>query len=135
MIKKNLMSLSLLATFILGAGISAMATITGISSDGYPVTENRVQTPASASASKLITVPDISWGVSNVGTSEVAVAFYSQLLSNNQVLDTRNTVGVSPHPGATRDFTFHRQRSAVRVIRFAPPNQAVASSIRTKRPT
>jgi hypothetical protein len=87
-------------------------------------TEAGVQIPSSGSASQPFTVPDITWGASNVGTAEVPVAFDSQLLSNNQVLDTRNIAVGTLHPGGTHDFKFHRQRSSVRVIRFAPPNQA-----------
>lgn len=85
--------------------------------------ENGVQTPAAGSNSRLITVPDIQWGVSNVGTAEINVAFNSQLLSNNQILQTQTIAPGTLHPGATQNFAFTRTRNRVRVIRFAPPNQ------------
>jgi hypothetical protein len=85
--------------------------------------ENGVQTPAAGSNSRLITVPDIQWGVSNVGTAEINVAFNSQLLSNNQILQTQTIAAGTLHPGATQNFAFTRTRNRVRVIRFAPPNQ------------
>jgi hypothetical protein len=85
--------------------------------------ENGLQTPATGSAAKLVTLPNIVWGVTNVGTAEIGVGFDAQLLANGQVLDTQNVAAGTLHPGATRDFTFHRARNDVRVFRFAPPNQ------------
>jgi hypothetical protein len=85
--------------------------------------DNGVQTPAAASAAKLITVPDITWGVSNVGTAEVTTPFVSELRSSDRVLQTQTIPAGTLHPGATQDFTFTRARSRVRVIRFAPPAQ------------
>jgi hypothetical protein len=88
--------------------------------------DNNVQPPIdrSPSVSKVITVPDLIWGVSNAGTAEIAVGFDSQLLSNGAVLQTQNIAAGTLHPGATRAFTFHRTTgSAVRLFRFAPPNQ------------
>ena len=83
--------------------------------------ENSVLIPtAGSSSSKIITVPDITWGVSNVGTGEVPVAFTSQLSSNNVVLQNQAIAAGTLHPGATQDFPFQRSRSRVRVIRFAP---------------
>ena len=87
-------------------------------------TDNGLQPPAAASAAKAITVPDITWGVSNVGTAEIAFDFVSQLSANGQVLQNQNIVAGTLHPGATQNFTFTRNRSRVRVIRFAPPAQA-----------
>jgi len=83
--------------------------------------ENSVLIPTTeTSSSKIITVPDITWGVSNVGTGEVPVAFTSQLSSNNVVLQNQAIAAGTLHPGATQDFAFQRSRSRVRVIRFAP---------------
>jgi hypothetical protein len=85
--------------------------------------ENALQTPATGSASKQITIPDLQWGVTNVGTAEVTVAFDSQLIANNQVLQTGNVAAGVFLPLATHDFFFHRQHSTVHVFRFAAPNQ------------
>jgi len=86
--------------------------------------ENSVLVPATGSTSKPITLPDIIWGVSNVGTGEVPVGFASQLSSNNVVLQNQTIAAGTLHPGATQNFPFQRTRSTVRVIRFAAPQQA-----------
>jgi hypothetical protein len=86
--------------------------------------ENSVLVPAAGSTAKVITLPEVIWGVSNVGSAEVPVAFVSQLSSNGVVLQNQTIAAGSLHPGATQDFPFQRQRSQVRVIRFAPPNQS-----------
>lgn len=85
--------------------------------------ENNLQRPPTGSAAKLITLPNIVWGVSNFGTAEVTAGFVSELSANNQVVQTQNIPASTLHPGATRDFTFQRTRSTVRVVRFAAPNQ------------
>lgn len=85
--------------------------------------ENSVAVPATGNTSKLITLPEIIWGVSNVGTAEVPVVFSSQLSANSVVLQSQTIAGGSLHPGATQDFQFQRARNRVRVIRFAPPQQ------------
>jgi len=86
--------------------------------------ENSVAIPATGSTSKLVTIPEITWGVSNVGTAEVPVGFSSQLSSNSVVLQNQTIAAATLHPGATQNFTFQRARNRVRVIRFAPPQQA-----------
>ena len=83
-----------------------------------------LQIPTTASAALPITVPDIIWGVSNVGTAAITVAFTSQLSANNVILQTQTTPASTLGPGATQDFRFPRTRSNVTVIRFAPPIQA-----------
>ena len=88
--------------------------------------DNNVQTPVdrSPSNSKVITIPDLIWRVSNVGTAEITVGFDSQLLSNGAVRQTQNIAAGTLHPGATRDFAFPRTTgTTVRLFRFAPPNQ------------
>jgi hypothetical protein len=87
-------------------------------------TENGVVAPSRGSTARTITLPDLIWGVSNVGTAVVPVAFTSQLSANNIVLDTQTIAAGSLPPAATRDFHFQRQRNRVTVIRFAPPQQA-----------
>jgi hypothetical protein len=85
--------------------------------------ENAVAIPAAGrNNSKVITVQDLIWGVSNVGTAQVAVAFDSELSTNNHVLQSGHVDAGTLGLGATRDFTFHRARSRVRVIRFGAPN-------------
>ena len=86
--------------------------------------DNQVATPTAASVAKLITVPDIVWGVSNVGTAEINIGFTAQLGSGDQVLQVGTVAGGTLHPGGTRDFSFRRTRSQIRVIRFAIPNPA-----------
>ena len=86
--------------------------------------DNQVATPTAASVAKLITVPDIIWGVSNVGTAEINIGFTAQLGSGDQVLQVGTVAGGTLHPGGTRDFSFRRTRSQIRVIRFAIPNPA-----------
>jgi len=85
--------------------------------------ENSVAIPVTGNISKSITLPDIIWGVSNVGTAEVTVGFASELSSNSVVLQNQPTAAGTLHPGATQNFTFQRARSTVRVIRFAAPQQ------------
>jgi len=79
---------------------------------------SELPTPTTPNAAQTITLPDIVWGVTNVGTAQINVAFTSQLTANNQVLQTQNTPASSLGPGATQNFSFHRTRSTVRVIRF-----------------
>ncbi len=87
--------------------------------------DNNVQRPPALRppSFKDIIVPDLIWRVSNVGTAEVPTGFDSQLLSNGVVLQTQTIAAGSLHPGATRDFTFHRTSSSVRLFRLSPPNQ------------
>jgi hypothetical protein len=86
-------------------------------------TDNGVQVPVAASIAKTITVPDLTWGVSNVGTAPITVAFTSQLSANNQVLDAQTIAAGTLNTGATRDFNFHRTTgSTVKLFRFAVPN-------------
>src|SRR6266436_5082022 len=68
----------------------------------------RAPVDRSPSSSKVITIPDLIWRVSNVGTAEITVGFDSQLLSNGAVRQTKNTAAGTLHPGATFDFNFHR---------------------------
>lgn len=88
--------------------------------------DNGVQTPAATNPPnfKDITIPDLTWRVSNVGTAATPVAFDSQLLSNGVVLQTQSIGAGTLSQGATRDFNFHRATSTVRVFRLAPPNQS-----------
>jgi hypothetical protein len=66
--------------------------------------------------SRVITVANPLWGVSNVGTAGIATAFAAELRSGNQVLATQTITSLSP--GQTRDFTVTRQDSRVRVFTF-----------------
>ncbi len=66
--------------------------------------------------SRIITVPNPVWGVSNVGTANITTAFAAQLRSGAAVLATENITQLNP--GQTRDFTFQRQDSRVRVFTF-----------------
>ena len=62
---------------------------------------------------KIITVPDLIWGVSNFGTQNVAQNFSAVLTSSGRTLDTKTISSL--YQGATQDFTFRRQQSTVRV--------------------
>ena len=66
--------------------------------------------------SQVITIPDLTWGVSNVGTADINIAVTSQLKTGTQVLQTQTVPGLNP--GETRNFTFTRQNSRVRVSTF-----------------
>lgn len=82
-----------------------------------------VQAPSPLSPPNFqdITIPDLIWKVLNVSNATIPAAFDSQLLSNGVVLQTGNTpAGLAPN--ATREFTFRRTNSNVRVFRFAAPN-------------
>ena len=88
--------------------------------DGMPLNQND---------SREIDIPDLVWGVSNVGTADINTAFASQLRSGGVVLATETVPGLNP--GETRNFNFRRQTSRVRVRRFsdrqgchASPNDA-----------
>jgi hypothetical protein len=83
-----------------------------------------LQTPSAASVAQSITLADLTWGVSNVGTAPITVAFNSTISANNQVLQTQTTAASTLGPGATQDFRITRPRSNITVIRFAPPVQA-----------
>ena len=69
-----------------------------------------------AGQSRVITIPNPRWGVSNVGTAAVATPFTVELRSGAALLDTQNVTSLSP--GQTRDFDFARQNSRVRVFTF-----------------
>src|SRR6185312_13521360 len=84
--------------------------------------QNALQTPATGSASKLITVPDAVWGITNVGTAQVGAAFLSRLSANGQTLEQTTVAANTLAPGATQNTSFTRARSTVRVVRFGPPN-------------
>ncbi|MGH9947883.1 MAG: hypothetical protein ACRD6X_11875 [Pyrinomonadaceae bacterium] len=70
----------------------------------------------SGNQSRIITIPNPVWGVSNVGTANINTAFAVQLLRCTQVLATETITSLIP--GQTRDFTFERQDSRVRVFTF-----------------
>lgn len=76
--------------------------------DGMPLNQND---------SRDINIPDLVWGVSNVGTAEINTAFVSQLRSGGAVLATATVPALNP--GETRNFNFQRQTSRVRVRRFS----------------
>lgn len=76
--------------------------------DGMPLNQND---------SREIDIPDLVWGVSNVGTADINTAFASQLKSGSAVLATETVPGLNP--GETRNFNFRRQTSRVRVRRFS----------------
>ncbi len=69
------------------------------------------------SDAREITVPALQWGVSNVGTADINIAFASQLKSGSAVLATETITSLDP--GQTRTFAFQRQNSRVRVRRFS----------------
>jgi hypothetical protein len=56
------------------------------------------------------------WGVSNVGTAGIATPFPAELRSGAQALSMQTITALNP--GQTRDFTFPRQNSSVRVFTF-----------------
>ena len=66
--------------------------------------------------SRIIAVPNPIWGVSNVGTAGIATAFPAELRSGAQALSAQTITALNP--GQTRDFTFARQNSSVRVFTF-----------------
>lgn len=76
--------------------------------EGMPINQNDA---------REITVPDLVWGVSNVGTADINTAFESQLKTGTVVLATESVPGLNP--GETRNFNFRRQNSRVRVRRFS----------------
>lgn len=67
--------------------------------------------------SREITVSPLEWGVSNVGTAGINTAFASQLKTGSVVLATETIASLAP--GETRNFTFQRPNSRVRVRRFS----------------
>jgi hypothetical protein len=69
------------------------------------------------SQSRIITIANPVWGVSNVGTASVGTAFPSELRSGNQILITETVTTLNT--GQTVDFTFQRPHdSRVRVSTF-----------------
>jgi hypothetical protein len=90
-----------------------------------------VQTPGAGSIARVIALPDLVWGVANVGTADINLAFDSALTlaSNNQALDQERILAGTLRPGGTQNFRFRRATrpglvsSQVRVIRFALPVQ------------
>ena len=81
----------------------------------------RVAAPLTGNAVLSVTLRDLTWGVSNVGTAPINVAFNAQIIANNQVLQTQTIAASTLGPGATQDFILRRPRSNITVIRFAPP--------------
>lgn len=79
----------------------------------------------SGTQSKIITIPNPVWGVSNVGTADVNTNFAAQLRSGTQTLTTENITGLNP--GETKNFTFTRQDSRVRVFTFLVRNGCFVS--------
>lgn len=72
----------------------------------------------SGDASKLVTIPNPVWGVTNVGTATVTTDFQIQLRSTAGVLDTQ-AVTIDLLAGASREFNFDRPGdSQVRVFTF-----------------
>jgi hypothetical protein len=72
----------------------------------------------SGTASKIVTIPNPVWGVTNVGTANITTDFQIQLRSGSNTLDTQ-LITVDLLTGATRDFTFDRPGdSQVRVHTF-----------------
>jgi hypothetical protein len=64
--------------------------------------------------SREITIPDLTWGVTNVGTQAINQAFDVVLKTGSgTILDTQTVTNLAP--GATQNFTFHREKSEVRV--------------------
>jgi hypothetical protein len=119
-------------TFVDAAPRASMLNVFRRQSQNPVFTENGVQyfnapqnTPGfcngmSGNQSQIITVPNPVWGVTNVGTENIATAFTVQLKSGNNVLDAQNITSLNT--GQTRDFTFQRQNSQVRVFTFANRN-------------
>lgn len=78
---------------------------------------------------RVVTVSNPVWGVSNVGTANVATAFESQLRSGTQVLATETITSLNT--GQTRNFTFTRQDSRLRVFTFLTRNGCFVSPTAT----
>lgn len=81
--------------------------------------------PLNQNDSRVITIPNLIWGVTNVGTADINTAFAAELRSGNAVLRTE-TIPVL-NTGATVDFAFQRQNSTVRVRRFSDLQGCFAS--------
>jgi hypothetical protein len=124
---------------VIGGGVSAPATFVDVApranmvnlfrrqSQSPAFTQNGAQFFAidsqrycndmSGNQSRIITIPNPVWGVTNVGTASVGTAFASQLRSGAQLLATGNVTALNP--GQTVDFTFARANgSRVRVSTF-----------------
>ncbi len=79
----------------------------------FVTVENRWCEGMTGNQSKSITIPNITWGVTNVGTQNINQPFEIVLKSNGTVLATQTVTNLNQ--GVTRDFTFQRERSQVRV--------------------
>ena len=84
----------------------------------------------SPNQSKEITIPDLTWGVTNVGTQTINQSFQIILRGASGTALATETVN-SLAPGATQNFTFRRENSVVRVKTrsdrqgcFVSPNDA-----------
>ena len=79
---------------------------------------NGMTPPAgSIRGTKTITVPNIRWGVQNVGTVDINTPFDIALSSNGQVLQTQRIPAI--RAGQILYFDFARQQSQVTLIIFA----------------
>jgi hypothetical protein len=123
------------STFIDVAPRANMLNIFRRSSPNPAFTENGVQyfpinsqhcNGMTGQQSRVITVADPVWGVSNVGTAGITTAFQAELTSGSEVLNTQTVIGLNP--GQTRDFTFARQSSRVRVFTFLTHGGCFVSS-------
>jgi hypothetical protein len=84
----------------------------------FPIDSQRYCNDMTGQQSKVITVPNPVWGISNVGTAAVTTAVTSQLSTGAQMLSTQTVQSLNP--GQTVDFTFVRPTvSQVRVSTFA----------------
>lgn len=68
----------------------------------------------SPNQSREITIPDLTWGVTNVGTQAINQPFEIVLKTSGGTTLATETV-TSLAPGATQNFSFHREKSQVRV--------------------
>lgn len=83
----------------------------------FEIDSQRFCNDMTGNQTRIITIPNPVWGVSNVGTAGVATAFSSQLRSGAAVLDTVTVTTLAP--GQTIDFIFPRPNdSRVRVSTF-----------------
>jgi hypothetical protein len=80
-----------------------------------------VPIPSQGNIAQTVVIPNLVWGVTNVGTAPITAAFAAELKSGNTNLQAQTIGAGSLAPGATIDFQYARTKSSARVIRFAPP--------------
>jgi hypothetical protein len=97
--------------------LSSFAPVTVDGATYFAVDAARWCAGMSGDQVRTITVPDLAWSVTNLGTTRVATPFQASLAAGGRVIRTE-TVPAPFEPGQTRSFQVAREQSQVTVRTF-----------------